>query len=88
MLFKLTDAQSKAINNCRNYSINYEDEALDSYETTGDDLMFVLEERARKLIEEKTNYTVYEDIGGICVYLKDDNLVAFYDYEHFVGTVF
>lgn len=88
MLVKLTEAQRNAINNCTDYSINYEREAIDSYEATGDDLMFELTERAHALLKEQTNYTMYEDLGGLRVYFKDSKLVAFYDYEQFVGTVF
>ena len=84
----LTDAQSNAINATVNYSINYEAEALASYESTGDDLMDELEERAESIITEATAYTAREDLGGITVYFKDNALVAFYDYEQFKGTVF
>jgi len=84
----LTQAQSQQINATVNYKFNYEEEALASYESTGDDLMEVLEERAEALIQEETQYTLREDLGGITVYFKDNALVAFYDYEQFKGTVF
>ena len=84
----LTDAQSNAINATVNYSINYEAEALASYESTGDDLMDELETRAESTIADSTAYTAREDLGGITVYFKDNALVAFYDYEQFKGTVF
>lgn len=84
----LTDAQSNAINATVNYSINYEAEALASYELTGDDLMDELEARAETVITDSTAYTAREDLGGITVYFKDSTLVAFYDYERFMGTVF
>lgn len=84
----LTTAQSAQINATVNYKFNYEEEALASYESTGEDLMEVLEERAEALIQEATAYTAREDLGGITVYFKGKTLVAFYDYEQFKGTVF
>jgi hypothetical protein len=84
----LTQAQSQQINATVNYKFNYEEEALASYESTGDDLMELLEERAEALIQEETEYTAREDLGGITVYFRDNTLVAFYDYEQFKGTVF
>jgi hypothetical protein len=84
----LTQAQSAQINATVNYKFNYEEEALASYESTGDDLMDQLEERAEALILEETQYTAREDLGGITVYFKGNTLVAFYDYEQFKGTVF
>ena len=84
----LTQAQSQQINATVNYKFNYEEEALASYESTGDDLMDQLEERAEAQILEETQYTAREDLGGITVYFKNEVLVAFYDYEQFKGTVF
>ena len=84
----LTTAQSNKINATVNYKFNYEEEALASYESTGDDLMELLEERAEALILTETAYTAREDLGGITVYFKGNTLVAFYDYEQFKGTVF
>ena len=84
----LTQAQSQQINATVNYKFNYEEEALASYESTGDDLMEVLEERAEARIQEETQYTAREDLGGLTVYFKNEVLVAFYDYEQFKGTVF
>jgi hypothetical protein len=84
IMFTLTDAQSKAINTA-NYTHNYEAEALASFEATGDDLMEELEERFETSF---TDYDLREDLGGVTVYLKDNKLVAFYDYEQFKGAVF
>jgi hypothetical protein len=83
-MFTLTTAQSQSINNT-NYTHDYEAEALASYEATGDDMMEELEERFE---QEFTNYNQREDLGGITVYLKDNVLVAFYDYEQFKGAIF
>jgi hypothetical protein len=84
----LTDAQSKQINSTKVYTLDYEAEALQSYEDTGEDLMDELEVRADGIIAEKTGYDLREDLGGITVYFKGKTLVAFYDYEQFKGTVF
>lgn len=84
----LTDAQSAQINSTEVYTLDYEAEALSSYEAGEGDLMEELEERADSVITEATAYNVREDLGGITVYFKDSTLVAFYDYEQFKGTVF
>jgi hypothetical protein len=84
----LTDAQSAQINNTEVYTLDYEAEALQSYEDTGNDLMDELEVRATNIILEQTGWDAREDLGGVTVYFKDNALVAFYDYEQFRGTVF
>jgi hypothetical protein len=84
----LTDAQSAQINNTKVYTLDYEAEALQSYEDTGEDLMDELEVRATNVILEQTAWDAREDLGGITVYFRDSALVAFYDYEQFRGTVF
>ena len=84
----LTDVQSEQINNTEVYTLDYEAEALQSYEDTGNDLMDELEVRATNVILEQTAWDAREDLGGITVYFKDSTLVAFYDYEQFKGTVF
>ena len=84
----LTDVQSEQINNTEVYTLDYEAEALQSYNATGEDLMDELEVRATNVILEQTGWDAREDLGGITVYFKDNALVAFYDYEQFRGTVF
>lgn len=84
----LTQAQSLQINSTLVYTLDYEAEALRSYEAGEGDLMEELEERADAIIAEATAFTAREDLGGITVYFKDSTLVAFYDYEQFKGTVF
>jgi len=84
----LTDVQSAQINNTEVYTLDYEAEALQSYEDTGEDLMDELEVRATNVILEQTAWDAREDLGGITAYFKDTTLVAFYDYEQFRGTVF
>lgn len=84
----LTDAQSEQIDSTEVYTLDYETEALQSYEDTGEDLMDELEVRATNVILEQTGWDAREDLGGITVYFRDGTLVAFYDYEQFKGTVF
>jgi hypothetical protein len=84
----LTDVQSAQINNTEVYTLDYEAEALQSYEDTGNDLMDELEVRATNVILEQTGWDAREDLGGITVYFRDNTLVALYDYEQFKGTVF
>ena len=84
----LTEAQSLQINSTEVYTLDYEAEALRSYEAGEGDLMEELEERADAIIAETTAFTAREDLGGITVYFKDNTLVAFYDYENLVGHVF
>jgi len=84
----LTDVQSAQINSTEVYTLDYEAEALQSYEDTGEDLMDELEVRATNVILEQTAWDAREDLGGITVYFRDNTLVAFYDYEQFRGTVF
>jgi hypothetical protein len=78
----ITLAQSNAINSVGpNYSINFKQfEARDEMEDC--------EQLAEGLVAEATDFTVRKDLGGITVYLKGNALVAFYDYERFVGHVF
>jgi hypothetical protein len=84
-----TDLHSEIINSVApNYSINYEAEALASFEATGDDLMEALETRATDFIAETTGADVREDLGGITVFFRGSTLVAFYDYEQFKWHVF
>ena len=78
----LSSAQCRAINSVGpNYSINF---------TSLEDIaeMEDCELLAEGLVAEATAFTVREDLGGITVYLKDNTLVAFYDYENLVGHVF
>jgi len=85
----LTDLHDEMINSVApNYSIDYEAEALASFNATGDDLMEVLETRATDFIAEATGADVREDLGGITVFFRGSTLVAFYDYEQFKGHVF
>lgn len=83
-MFTLTDAQSSQINSAQ-YTHDWEVEAVASYEATGDDLMDELTDRFER---EFTDYDLSKDLGGITVYFKGRELVAFYDYEQFKGSVF
>jgi hypothetical protein len=74
----LTEAESELINNSE-YTVDWSELA----ETTAEDR---LEEMFEALMTSK--YDECDDLGGLTVYFKDDKLVAFYDYEQFVGTIF
>ena len=85
-MFTLTNAQSNLINNSA-YTHNYEDEAVAIYESTGDDGIDSFTNR----FESETGVLMRSeahDIGGLIVYMDGKELVAFYDYERFVGTVY
>jgi hypothetical protein len=84
----LTDAQSAQINNTEVYTLDYEAEAVQSYNAGEGDKMDQLEARADAIITELTSYDMRDDLGGITVYFRGKTLVAFYDYEQFKGTVF
>lgn len=68
--------------NAAAHTHDYSAEALASYEATGDDMMEEMQERFEASIE----YDEAVDVGGLCEYYKNDVLVAFYDYENFVGS--
>ena len=74
----LTEAESELINNSV-HTVDYTDlgEEID-------------EEYCEEQFEDHIagKYDEQEDLGGLTVYFKDDKLVAFYDYEQFVGTIF
>lgn len=74
----LTEAESELINNSV-HTVDYNDIAEEIDEE-------FCEEQFEDLIYDK--YDEQEDLGGLTVYFKDDKLVAFYDYEQFVGTIF
>jgi hypothetical protein len=85
----LTAAQSKQINNST-YTHNYSKAAVAEWETTNVDVC----SKYTQLFTQQTNVlaaATAHDIGGLIVYYSNANakqLVAFYDYENFVGTVF
>jgi hypothetical protein len=74
----LTEAESNLINNTE-YTVDWSELS----ETTS-------EERLEEMFEALVNgkYDEQDDLGGLTVFFKDDKLVAFYDYEQFVGTLF
>jgi len=74
----LTDAQEKAINSTTNYTIDFEQHEYSDQ----------LEVIAEMTIANVTQFDKSEDLGGLTVYYKADKLVAFYDYEQQLGTVF
>ena len=74
----LTDAESALINNTE-YTVDWSELS----ETTDEARLEVMFEA---LVHDK--YNKCDDLGGLTVFFKDDKLVAFYDYEQFVGTIF
>ena len=82
----LTYAQEQQINSVNKYTHNYEAEAVESFDATGDDKMEELQAQFEADIAGVYNNN--DDMGGIVAYFKDTELVAFYDYENFKGTVF
>lgn len=78
---KLTEAESDLINNSE-YTVDWSAEP----ENFHDDYEEYCEEQFEDLVAGK--YDERDDLGGLTVYFKDDKLVAFYDYEQFVGTIF
>ena len=82
----LTDAQEQQIESVESYTHDYEAEAMQSFDETGDDKMQELQARFEADIAGA--YNKADDIGGIVAYFKDTELVAFYDYEQFKGAVF
>ena len=82
----LTNAQEQQINSVNKYTHNYEAEAVESFDATGDDKMEELQAQFEADIAGVYNNN--DDMGGIVAYFKDSKLVAFYDYENFKGTVF
>ena len=82
----LTNAQEQQIESVESYTHNYEAEAMQSFDETGDDKMQELQ--ARFETEIAGAYNKAGDMGGIVAYFKDKQLVAFYDYEQFKGAVF
>jgi hypothetical protein len=83
----ITDAESDLINNSE-YTHNYETAAMHLFEDGIDDNK-VEDDFIDKFEEDiKSLYTESNDLGGLIVYFNNDKLVAFYDYERLVGTVF
>ena len=82
----LTDAQEQQIESVESYTHNYEAEAMQSFDETGNDKMQELQERFEADIAGA--YNKQDDLGGLCVYFNNSKLVAFYDYEMFRGAVF
>jgi hypothetical protein len=81
----ITDAESDLINNSE-YSHNYETAAMHLFDGGIDDIEDDFIDKFEEDI--KSLYTESNDLGGLIVYFNNDKLVAFYDYERFVGTVF
>jgi hypothetical protein len=83
----LTAAQCTQINNAA-HTHNYSAAAVAEWEATQVDVC----DKYTQLFETTTNVlaaAAAHDIGGLIVYFATNNvLVAFYDYENFVGAIF
>ena len=74
----LTASQELAINSVAHYTIDFEQhEYSDQLETI-----------AEMTIANVVQFDASEDLGGLSVYYKARELVAFYDYEQQRGTIF
>ena len=83
----LTEAESNQINNTE-YTVDWSD-GIDTDDTLSGaqwDYERELEHRFEVLVAGL--WDSRDDLGGLTVYFKNDVLVAFYDYEQYVGTVF
>ena len=85
MLITLTQAQCTQINAAA-YTHDYSAEAVQKHLTSDDD---VIEEYTDKFEASIAHipYTTANDIGGLIVYLNGHEIVAFYDYENFMGAI-
>jgi hypothetical protein len=85
----LTLAHENTINNAA-YTHNFANAAIAEWETTNTNVI----NKYTEMFETQTNvltHALANDIGGVIVYFSTQDatkLVAFYDYERFVGTVF
>ena len=85
----LTQQQSNAINNTAN-THNYEASAIAEYnaQTLSSNALC---NKYTQLFESsiQQHYTTSNDVGGIILYYNaTNNLIAYYDYENFCGTLF
>lgn len=81
----LTDAQSTLINTSaytHNYQSQYDKEAHGDADHT--DYYTALFEADTAVLKRSTA----NDVGGIIIYMKGRQLVAYYDYENLGGCVF
>ena len=77
-------SESKLINSAT-ITHNYVEEADAIYEDTGDDM---IDEFTKRFESEFTDFDSSQDVGGVFLYRRAGTLVAFYDYEQFIGAVF
>ena len=82
---RLTDIEENLINT-REYSVDWNEEFDEAYNRT--QRPELISEELEMRFDDSVNYDIVEDLGGVNVYFKEDKLIAFYDYEQFVGTYF
>ena len=78
----MTDAIDEFCNAKEPYTIDYSIEAENAH-TRGIDMTEALIDRVEK--DHATEFTAYEDLGGLVVYFQEQKIVGFYDYERFCG---
>ena len=82
---RLTDIEENMINT-REYSVDWNEEFDEAYNRT--QKPDLISEELEMRFDDSVNYDIVEDLGGVNVYFKEDKMIAFYDYEQFVGTYF
>jgi hypothetical protein len=82
---RLTDIEENLINT-REYSVDWNEEFDEAYNRT--QRPELISEELEMRFDDSVNYDIVEDLGGVNVYFKEDKMIAFYDYEQFVGTYF
>lgn len=83
---QLQSLREFAINNTEATHI-YSDAAVAEYNATGDNVC----NKYTNIFEQSIlqHYTYSDDVGGIIFYYNANcNLIAYYDYENFLGTLF
>ena len=82
---QLTDTEEKMINTTA-YSVDWNEEFDEAYNRT--QRPELIEQELEMRFDDSVEYDTVEDLGGINVYFKCNKMIAFYDYEQFVGTYF
>lgn len=79
-MFQLTSEQEQMINSVKEYTYDFRDLDFNSEELTV---------KTELSIYNATQFSKSVDLGGLTVYYnKDNELVAFYDYEMQCGHIF
>tara|TARA_R110000851_G_scaffold25687_1_gene73681 strand:+ start:3802 stop:4071 length:270 start_codon:yes stop_codon:yes gene_type:complete len=82
-MIELTDEQAEQVFGAETHTHNFAAEGVASFKATGNNLIEELQARFATMFV----WTEEEDLGGITAYANNGELVAFYDYENYKGTV-